>query len=155
MLQYRHSLAYLLFLAKHQQLGSLLQTAQKLGCSTRAVKYRIARLRKEHGITQTQLAERLGVSQQTIQAYESGKRRIQVAALPELARLLSTTLEELFGQQQETTVRKRGPAPKWQQQLEAIDQLPKSQQKFVAQMLDALIAQATTKASSEGREVLQ
>ncbi|MCP3749533.1 hypothetical protein [Pseudomonas sp. SBB6] len=82
---------------------------------------------------------------------ESGKRRIQVAALPELARLLSTTLEELFGQQQETTVRKRGPAPKWQQQLETIDQLPKSQQKFVAQMLDALIAQATTKASSEGR----
>ncbi|MNO07643.1 hypothetical protein D3C81_2299260 [compost metagenome] len=46
-------------------------------------------------------------------------------------------------------------APKWQQQLEAIDQLPKSQQKFVALMLDALIAQATTKASSEGREVLQ
>jgi hypothetical protein len=45
-----------------------------------------------------------------------------------------------------------GPAPKWQQQLEAIDQLPKSKQKFVAQMLDALIAQATTKASSEGRE---
>lgn len=28
-------------------------------------------------------------------------------------------------------------------------------QKFVAQMLDALLAQATTKASSEGREVLQ
>ena len=56
---------------------------------------RIARLRKEHRITQ--LAERLGVSQQTIQAYESGKRRIQVAALPELAQLLLTTLEELFG----------------------------------------------------------
>ncbi|MGE8409338.1 MAG: hypothetical protein ACN6QH_20125 [Pseudomonas sp.] len=70
-----------------------------------------------------------------IQAYESGKRRIQVAALPELARLLSTTLEELFGQQ-----------------LEAIEQLSKSQQKFVAQMLDALIAQATTKASSEGKK---
>ncbi|MDU8459875.1 MULTISPECIES: hypothetical protein [Pseudomonas syringae group] len=52
-------------------------------------------------------------------------------------------------------MRKRGPAPKWQQQLESIDQLPKSQQKFVAQTLDALIAQATTKASSEGREVLQ
>ncbi|WP_415639794.1 helix-turn-helix transcriptional regulator [Pseudomonas floridensis] len=45
-------------------------------------------MRKEHCITQTQLAERLGVSQQTIQAYESGKRRIQVAALPELARCL-------------------------------------------------------------------
>ncbi|WP_176507901.1 MULTISPECIES: hypothetical protein [Pseudomonas] len=52
-------------------------------------------------------------------------------------------------------MRKSGPAPKWQQQLEAIDQLPKSQQQFVAQMLDALIAQAAAKASSEGREALQ
>jgi len=39
--------------------------------------------------------------------------------------------------------------------LEAIDQLPKSQQKFAAQMLDALMAQGTPKASSEGREILQ
>ncbi|WP_338082136.1 hypothetical protein [Duffyella gerundensis] len=75
--------------------------------------------------------------------------------MPELARLLSSTLEELFGKQQETTARKRGPAAKWQQQLESIDQLPKNQQKFVAQMLDALIVQVTTKASSEGREILQ
>ena len=33
---------------------------------------RIAQLRKEQGITQTQLAEWLGVSQQTITAYEVG-----------------------------------------------------------------------------------
>ncbi|MBM6446864.1 hypothetical protein ACX3YC_16370 [Pseudomonas mohnii] len=109
-----------------------------------------------HGSFQRSKEEKMEkINLSPFSTYESGKRRIQVAALPELARLLSTTLEELFGQQQETTVRKRGPAPKWQQQLEAIDQLPKSQQKFVAQMLDALIAQATTKASSEGREVLQ
>ncbi|MBH3414716.1 helix-turn-helix transcriptional regulator [Pseudomonas putida] len=35
-----------------------------------------ARLRKEHGNTQTQLAERLCMFQQTIQTYESGNRRI-------------------------------------------------------------------------------
>ncbi|MFJ2711184.1 MULTISPECIES: hypothetical protein [unclassified Pseudomonas] len=99
------------------------------------------------------MGQSLAVQQQVFRFGQSAQ--IQAAALSELARLLSSSLEELFGQQQETTVRKRGPAPKWQQQLEAIDQLPKSQQKFVAQMLDALIAQATTKASSEGREVLQ
>ncbi|WP_374098987.1 helix-turn-helix domain-containing protein [Pseudomonas aeruginosa] len=115
---------------------------------------RITRLRKEHGITQTQLAELLGVSQQTIQAYETGRRRIQVSTLPELARLLSTSLEELFGQEQETTPRKRGPAPKWQQQLEVIDQLPKSQQRLIVQMLNALIAQAA-RTGDEGKEVLQ
>lgn len=139
------------------QLHLLATTAMSISTEERdffiALGQRIAGLRKEHGITQTRLAECLGVSQQTIQAYESGKRRIQVATLPELARILSTTLDELFGQQQETTQRKRGPAPKWQQQLEAIDQLPKSQQKVVVQMLDALIAQATTKTSNEESEV--
>ena len=88
-----------------------------------------------------------------MQAYQSGKLSIQVPALLQLARLLSSTLEKIFGQQPETTVRKRDPAPKWQQQLQTIYQEPKSQEKFVAQMIDALIAQATTKASSEVREV--
>ncbi|MCU0124085.1 hypothetical protein N8H41_08855 [Pseudomonas vlassakiae] len=56
--------------------------------------------------------------------------------MPELAGLLSTTLEQLFGQQQETTLRKRGPAPKWQQQLEAIDQLPKSEGRFSSKQIN-------------------
>lgn len=115
---------------------------------------RIARLRKDHGITQTQLAQRLGVSQQAVQAYEAGKRSIQITTLAELAEALSTPVEELFGQSSEATTRKRGPAPKWQQQLEAIDQLPKSQQRLVVQMLDALIAQAA-RTGDEGKEVLQ
>ncbi|HWW72270.1 MAG TPA: hypothetical protein VN089_20210 [Duganella sp.] len=34
------------------------------------------------------------------------------------------------------------PAPKWQQQLEAIAQLPKTQQRFVTQMLDTVLAQS-------------
>jgi hypothetical protein len=37
---------------------------------------------------------------------------------------------------------KRGPAPKWQQQIEAIAQLPKAQQRFVSQVLDTVLAQA-------------
>jgi transcriptional regulator with XRE-family HTH domain len=45
-----------------------------------------------------QLAEALGVSQQTIQSYEVGRRRIPVSALPTVAHTLSVSLEELFGQ---------------------------------------------------------
>ena len=37
---------------------------------------RIAQLRKEQGITQVQLAEWLNVSQQTVNAYEVGRRRM-------------------------------------------------------------------------------
>ena len=102
---------------------------------------RIAQLRKARGITQVQLAQTLGVSQQTVQAYEVGRRRIQVSTLPIVARTLSSSLEGLFGEQEQSS-RKRGPAPKWQQQIEAIAQLPKAQQRFVSQMLDTVLAQA-------------
>jgi transcriptional regulator with XRE-family HTH domain len=102
---------------------------------------RISLLRKAHGITQVQLAQTLGVSQQTVQAYEVGRRRIQVAALPVVARTLSVSLEELFGQGQQAARAKRGPAPKWQQQIEAIAKLSRARQRFVSEMLDTVLAQ--------------
>lgn len=105
---------------------------------------RITQSRKARGITQVQLAETLGVSQQTIQAYEVGRRRIQVSALPVVARALSVSLEELFGETGQRS-RKRGPAPRWQQQIEAIAHLPKPQQRFVSQMLDTVISQAASR----------
>jgi transcriptional regulator with XRE-family HTH domain len=100
----------------------------------------IAALRKAQNITQVQLAEALGVSQQTVTAYESGRRRMPVSSLPFIARFLGTTVEDLIGEK--ATPGKRGPAPKLQQQIERIQQLPKTQQKFVMQMLDTVLAQA-------------
>jgi transcriptional regulator with XRE-family HTH domain len=101
---------------------------------------RVAELRKERDITQVQLAEHLGISQQTVNAYETGYRRIPVSALPPLARFLSVTLDELVGET--TQVRKRGPAsPKLQRQLEQISQLPRAKQRFVIEMLDTVLQQ--------------
>jgi transcriptional regulator with XRE-family HTH domain len=102
---------------------------------------RITQFRKARGVTQVQLAETLGVSQQTIQAYEVGRRRIQVSNLPVVARALSVSLEDLFGES-DSSPRKRGPAPKWQKQIEAISKLPRAKQQFVSQMLDTVLAQA-------------
>jgi len=102
---------------------------------------RIARLRKEEGITQVQLAELLGTSQQTITAYEVGRRRVPVSSLPKIAKLLGVSVEELIGE--EAKPGKRGPAPKLQQQLERITRLPKTQQRFVMQVIDSVIAQAS------------
>ena len=102
---------------------------------------RIAALRKVHDTTQVQLAEALGISQQTMQAYEVGRRRIPVSALPVVARVLDVSLEELFGESKQTKL-KRGPASRLQQQIDAVSQLPKPQQRLVTQMLDAVLAQA-------------
>ena len=104
---------------------------------------RIASLRKIHNITQVQLAETLGVSQQTVQAYEMGRRRIPVSALPVVAHTLAVPLEELFGEaSRPANKRIRGRTSRLQQQIEAISQLPRTQQHFVSQMLDTVLAQA-------------
>ena len=101
---------------------------------------RIAHLRKEQGITQVQLAEMLGVSQQTITAYEVGRRRIQVSALPVIAQALGVTVEVLVAEDPKPA--KRGPAPKMQQQLERLQALPRAKQRMISEVLDSLIAQA-------------
>ncbi len=101
---------------------------------------RIAQLRKDQGITQVQLAELLGVSQQTITAYEVGRRRIQVSALPLIAKTLRVPIEELLNEHAKPSS-KRGPVPRLQLQLEQVSQLPKAQQKFVSQMLDTVLQQ--------------
>ena len=101
---------------------------------------RVAALRKQQGITQVQLAGTLDVSQQTMQAYEVGRRRIPVSALPVLARTLAVTLEDLMGEPA-TKAQKRGPTPKLAQHMEKISQLPRTQQQFVMRMLDTVLAQ--------------
>ncbi|AUX71473.1 helix-turn-helix domain-containing protein [Erwinia pyrifoliae] len=103
---------------------------------------RMTRLRKEQGITQSELADKLNVSQQTVQAWEAGRRRIKVSSLPFVAQIFSVPLEELFGGSPEKVLRKRGPTAKWQQLIEEVDDLPKAKQKMIAEMLTALIAQA-------------
>ena len=103
---------------------------------------RIARLRKENHITQVQLAEALGVSQSAMNAYELGHRRVPLSALSTLAKTLGVGPEELLGETNAAT-RKRGPAPKLQQHMDRITQLPKPRQRMVMEMLDAVLAQGS------------
>jgi len=102
---------------------------------------RIAEHRKAAGITQVDLAKRLGIAQQTMAHYEGGVSRIAVALLPPLAKIIGTTVEELIGENI-TRSSKRGPTSKLQQQLEQVSRLSKTQQKFVSQMLDTVLQQA-------------
>lgn len=104
---------------------------------------RIASMRRARNVTQVQLAEALGVSQQTIQAYEVGRRRIPVSALPVVARILSVSLEELFGETgTKRATSKRGPASQLERSIERISELPKPKQKFVIEMLETVLAQS-------------
>ncbi|MGH8178552.1 MAG: helix-turn-helix domain-containing protein [Steroidobacter sp.] len=104
---------------------------------------RIAQLRKDRGLTQAQLAQVLELTQQMIASYEVGRRRVPVSLLPAIADALTISIEELIGRSPARASAKRGPAPKLQQQIERIGQLPKAQQRFVMQMLETVLAQAS------------
>lgn len=101
---------------------------------------RVAQLRKARNITQAQLAQALEVSQQTIQSYEVGRRRIPVSTLRLLAKTLGVSMEELMAEGAHAP-KKRGPVSQLQQYVDRIGTLPKAQQRAVMQVIDAMLAQ--------------
>ncbi|MFZ1989314.1 MAG: helix-turn-helix domain-containing protein [Alphaproteobacteria bacterium] len=98
---------------------------------------RIAAARKASGMTQVQLAEEVGVAQQVIASYEVGRHRVPASVLPRLARALAISVQELVGEEPERP--RRGPAPKLLQQVERIQRLPKSRQRFIMEMIDTVL----------------
>ena len=101
----------------------------------------IATLRKAQNMTQGQLAEYLGISQQHMASFEKGLRKVPASMLPSLATLFSISVDELIGLK--NTAAKRGSMPKLQRQIEQVAQLPRTKQKFVSEMLDTVLQQAT------------
>ena len=67
----------------------------------------IVKYRKALGLTQEGLAQRLGVTNQTVSKWESGQSCPDIALLPQLADLFGITIDELFGRE----APKAEPAP--------------------------------------------
>ncbi len=105
-----------------------------------ALGQRIAERRKAKGITQVQLAEQLGIAQQTMAHYEGGVSRIAVETLAQAAQALDTSVEDLLGTQAKRGTGKRGPQPKIAQQLERIQALPAAEQRAIVKVLDSVLA---------------
>jgi transcriptional regulator with XRE-family HTH domain len=100
---------------------------------------RVAGLRKEHQITQVQMAKILGISQQHVASYECGRRKIPVIMLPKLSKIFELSIDELIGVKAKSS--KRGPVSALNRQVEQIRLLPRTKQKFVMEMLDTVIRQ--------------
>ena len=101
-----------------------------------------------HGFVKTRASRKFSsptrsLSQQTVNAYELGNRRVPVSMLPVLARMLGVSVEALIGEPEAAASKKRGPAPKLVQHLDRISQLPRSQQRFVLQVIESVLAQAS------------
>jgi transcriptional regulator with XRE-family HTH domain len=79
---------------ENQQRRSLLE--EKKMFNNEKVGKRIAVLRKEHGLTQEQLAERLDVTGQAVSKWEKGGALPDISLLPVLGRLFDVSIDQLL-----------------------------------------------------------
>lgn len=108
-----------------------------------ALGQRIAEQRKAQGITQVELAQVLGISQQAMNSFEKGRRRVPVSLLPTIAQTLDTSLDALVSDRAASptpTPKKRGPQKKIRQQHERIEALPAAEQRAISRVLDSVLA---------------
>jgi transcriptional regulator with XRE-family HTH domain len=105
----------------------------------RALGALISKLRKEQGLTQAELARLLGVSQQTVFAYELGDRRVSVLMLVKLAKILGAPVEELMGLTKSPRATNLRPSPAGIRHAERFQQLSKTDQRFVTRIIDVLL----------------
>lgn len=103
---------------------------------------RVTRLRKERGITQQELAERLGVSQPIVSDYERGALRLHGELIVKLTQILGVSSDELLGlhpaPQRTGSMKNRSILRRLQQ----LDRLPVRDQQAVLRTLDAFLAKA-------------
>ena len=102
---------------------------------------RLAELRKAEGLTQVQVAKKLGITQSSYAHYESGFRRVPLAMIPKIAEALNASEEGLLGLQQKNG--KRGPLSKLEKRFEKVRALPKKEQDLAIDMLDRIINAAS------------
>jgi putative transcriptional regulator len=62
------------------------------------VKNRLRELRAEHGWSQTELGERLGVSRQTVNAIENGRYDPSLPLAFTIARIFGLRIEQIFSE---------------------------------------------------------
>lgn len=102
----------------------------------------LAAARRAHGMTQPQLADALGMTVKGIDYYERRAKNPNSDFVRKVAKVLKLSVSDLLGEELPKVQRRPGPAPRLKQQIEQIQQLPKSKQKFVSELLDTVLKTA-------------
>jgi len=101
---------------------------------------RLASAREQMGLSQVQLADKLGVTQKLITYWEHNDVALRVDQLTAIAKALNLSLDELLGQPTPKS-RVNGPIGKARLVFESVSKLPKRQQTKILEVVEALVNQ--------------
>ena len=103
---------------------------------------RLARLRRAAGVTQAELAKAIGTSQRMIAYYERHSMELPARYLPQMAKTLGVSVDQLLGVESVTTASpKEG---RLLRKLKEVNRLPEKDQKAVIYYIDALLTKQTS-----------
>ena len=106
--------------------------------SHETISQRLARIRRERGMTQVELAQRLGVAQPVVSDYERGELRLHGELIIKLSDILGVSSEELLGL-------KKAPSNgvlknrRLLRRLQAIERLPRRDQQALLRTIDRFL----------------
>jgi transcriptional regulator with XRE-family HTH domain len=100
---------------------------------------RLARLRKERGFTQVEIAERVGIIQALVSDYERDKLRLNAEMVVRFAAALEITTDELLKPKGSGRPLRRKPSLRMLRRLEKIESLPAHQQTTLLKTIDTFL----------------
>jgi len=101
---------------------------------------RLVVLRKEKGLTQQEMADRIGLHVNQVRRYEAGSAQPSLEALKKIAVALSVTIDFLaFGPEE------RGPDEELKLQFEAVSHLPAEEKRIIKALLEGMIVKHQTR----------
>jgi transcriptional regulator with XRE-family HTH domain len=100
---------------------------------------RIAHIRKERGLSQTELAARIGIIQTLISDYERDRRRLHAEMVIRLAQALHVSTDELLGVKPVKTNGVERLSLKLTRRLKGIENLPPAQQRVLLKTIDQFL----------------
>lgn len=99
---------------------------------------RLARIRKEKGLTQVELAQKMGIIQVLISDYERDKLRPYHEMIANFAQAMGVSADELLGLKP-TTSSDKEPSLKLMRRMKKIATLPPTQQKTLLRTIDTFL----------------
>jgi transcriptional regulator with XRE-family HTH domain len=99
---------------------------------------RLARIRKERGYTQRELADRIGIIQSIVSAYEKDKLRLTAEMTIRFATALDVSTDELLRPNGNKPL-SRKPSLKVLRRMKQIESLPPARQAVVLKTIDAFV----------------
>lgn len=105
---------------------------------------RIARLRREKGLTQAELAQRLQVSQPVVSDYENDVIRLPADVVVQIAEILGASTDELLGRKAPAARSDSGiKNRRLYRRMQQIEKLPRRDQEALLRTIEAFISKTS------------